>query len=66
MSELTIEQRVAAAQGAGDGGRDAEPMGFDDRCAAYYRQNGHRRLTPRQVRRANKKLIGEQRAAVSS
>jgi hypothetical protein len=46
----------AAAQRAGDCGRSAPPLGYHQRIDSYHRQNGAGKLTPKQQRRANKKL----------
>jgi hypothetical protein len=47
---------AVAAQRAGDCGRSAPPVGYHRRIGAYQRQNGSEKLTPKQQRRANKKL----------
>lgn len=57
------EAPAVAAQRAGDCGRHAQPMDTVRRDRAYLRQTGRVELTPRQRRRANRKLIGELRRA---
>lgn len=59
------EDPADAARRAGDRGRHAQPMDTARRQDAYMRQTGRggrsdgEELTPKQRRRANKKLIGE-------
>ncbi len=50
------EDPAVAARRAGERGRHADPMGYHRRAGIYERQRGSDRLTPRQIRRLNKKL----------
>lgn len=57
------EDPAVAARRAGERGRHAQPMDSARRCEIYNRQTGRTRqdLTPKQRRRANRKLYAEMR-----
>lgn len=57
------EDPTDAARRAGERGRSAQPMETARRVEAYNRQTGRTRqdLTPKQRRRANRKLFAEMR-----
>ncbi len=55
------ENPAVAAARAGERGRHAQPMETARRERAYRAQTGRAELTPRQRRRANKKVFAELR-----